>query len=260
MTPSHEFSYSGKIVLVLGGGLRYTEATAVFGRKYALYFRIIAEDGSRRKLNMKTRTNIRWLTQLALLVAILLVLNYTPLGYLQIGPLAASLLTVPVAIGAMTMGPTAGAILGGVFGLTSFLQAMQGKSAMSAALFQVSPVGSFVVCFVMRVLMGLCTGLIFAALCKAMPKQEKLNCFLGGLAAPLLNTVFFMTALGVLFGNTDYVQGLMGGKNVIVFICTFVGINAVCEMISSTILTGAIGAALSKARLIPAPQSKKALE
>ena len=49
---------------------------------------------------MKNRTNVRWLTQLALLVAILLVLNYTPLGYLQIGPLSASLLTVPVAIGA----------------------------------------------------------------------------------------------------------------------------------------------------------------
>ena len=56
---------------------------------------------------MKNRTNVRWLTQLALLVAILLVLNYTPLGYLQIGPLSASLLTVPVAIGAMTMNPMA---------------------------------------------------------------------------------------------------------------------------------------------------------
>ena len=59
---------------------------------------------------MKNRTNVRWLTQLALLVAILLVLNYTPLGYLQIGPLSASLLTVPVAIGAMTMNPMAGAV------------------------------------------------------------------------------------------------------------------------------------------------------
>ncbi len=88
---------------------------------------------------MKNRTNVRWLTQLALLVAILLVLNYTPLGYLQIGPLSASLLTVPVAIGAMTMSPTAGAILGGVFGATSFIQAVEGKSAMGAALFQVSP-------------------------------------------------------------------------------------------------------------------------
>ena len=110
---------------------------------------------------MKNRTNVRWLTQLALLVAILLVLNYTPLGYLQIGPLSASLLTVPVAIGAMTMNPMAGAILGGVFGATSFIQAVEGKSAMGAALFQVSPAGTFVVCFVARVLMGLCTALIF---------------------------------------------------------------------------------------------------
>ena len=84
---------------------------------------------------MKNRTNVRWLTQLALLVAILLVLNYTPLGYLQIGPLSASLLTVPVAIGAMTMNPMAGAILGGVFGATSFIQAQPcSRSALRAPL------------------------------------------------------------------------------------------------------------------------------
>mgnify|MGYP003210048793 CR=1 FL=1 len=52
---------------------------------------------------MKNRTNTRWLTQLALLVAVLLVMNYTPLGYLQVGPLSMSLLTIPVAIGAMTL-------------------------------------------------------------------------------------------------------------------------------------------------------------
>ena len=33
-----------------------------------------------------------------------------------------------------------------------------------------------------------------------------------------------------------------------------VGINAVCEMISSTVITGAVGAALSKAHLIPSAQ------
>ena len=61
---------------------------------------------------MKNRTNVRWLTQLALLAAILLVMNYTPLGYLQIGPLSASLLTVPVAIGAMTRDALAGGLVG----------------------------------------------------------------------------------------------------------------------------------------------------
>lgn len=60
-----------------------------------------------------------------------------------------------------------------------------------------------------------------------------------------------MTMLVVLFGNSEYIQGLMGGQNVIVFICSFVGINAVCEMISSTVITGMVGAALYKARLLP---------
>ena len=58
-----------------------------------------------------------------------------------------------------------------------------------------------------------------------------------------------MTALIVLYGNTDYVQGLIGGQNILLFVCSFVGINAVCEMIASTVLTGAIGYALYRSRL-----------
>ena len=194
---------------------------------------------------MKNRTNIRWLTQLALLVAILLVLNYTPLGYLQIGPLSASLLTVPVAIGAMTMGPTAGA----VFGATSFIQAVEGKSAMGAALFQVSPFGTFVVCFVARVLVGLCAGLIFAALRKAMPKNEKLCCFLGGLAAPVLNTVFFMGFLVLIFYNCEYVQNLantLGAANAFMFIVLLVGVQAIFEWAICCVVAGAVSLPVRK--------------
>lgn len=90
---------------------------------------------------MKNRTNTRWLTQLALLVAVLLVMNYTPLGYLQVGPLSMSLLTIPVAIGAMTLGPVAGAILGGVFGTTSFVSALQHPQCDERRLLQASPGG-----------------------------------------------------------------------------------------------------------------------
>ena len=61
-----------------------------------------------------------------------------------------------------------------------------------------------------------------------------------------------MTALVLLFGNTEYVQGLIAGRNVIVFICSFVGINAVFEMIASTVITGFVGFALYKAKLISA--------
>ena len=70
-----------------------------------------------------------------------------------------------------------------------------------------------------------------------------------------------MTLLVVLFGNTDYVQGLMGGKSVLMYICTSIGLNAVCEMVSATVVTGAVGAALSRARLLPVEKrEEKAVE
>ncbi|WP_346668223.1 ECF transporter S component [uncultured Subdoligranulum sp.] len=198
---------------------------------------------------MKKRTNVRWLTQLALLVAILLVMNYTPLGYLQIGPLSASLLTLPVAIGAMTMGPLAGTILGAVFGITSFLQAMEGKSALSAAMFGASPVATFVVCVVSRVLMGLCAALLFKGLCKLLPRQEKFCCFAGGLLTAVLNTVFFMGALVLLFYNLPYVQDAaqsMGATNALMFVVLFVGVQAIGEWVTCCLVAGAVALPVRK--------------
>ena len=75
-----------------------------------------------------TSYEVRRITTLALLIAVVLLMSYTPLGYLNIGVLSASLLTIPVAIAAIIMGPMDGAIIGTVFGLTSFFNAMQGKS------------------------------------------------------------------------------------------------------------------------------------
>ena len=73
---------------------------------------------------MKKGFKPRELTLLGLLTAVLLVMSFTPLGYLNIGPLAITLNMIPVAIGAIALGPTGGAILGGVFGMTSFLQCL----------------------------------------------------------------------------------------------------------------------------------------
>ena len=197
---------------------------------------------------MKNRTNIRWLTQLALLVAILLVLNYTPLGYLQIGPLSASLLTVPVAIGAMTMGPTAGAILGGVFGAVSFYDAVTGASAMTGALFQVSPVNTFILCVGMRVLMGVCVGLIFNAV-KNFDKPGTWSYIVSAMCAPALNTLFFMGYIVLAFYGCDYVQNLVsvkGAANPLMFVVLLVGVQGVAEFLVSGILGGIVARAVRK--------------
>ena len=68
------------------------------------------------------------------------------------------------------MGPMAGAVLGGVFGAVSFYDAVTGASAMTGALFQVSPLHTFILCVGMRMLMGLLVGLIFQGLKKQTTK------------------------------------------------------------------------------------------
>ena len=199
---------------------------------------------------MKTSTKTRQLTVLGLLTGILLLMAYTPLGYLNIGPLAISFNVIPVALAAITLGPAGGAAAGAVFGLTSFLQCIGvgGVSSMGVVLFGINPVLAFIQRFVPRLLDGLLLGYIFRGVKKA--SNARLGCFITGFFSAFLNTLFFMTTLVVLFGNTEYMQGLIGGKNIILFVCGFVGINAVCEMVSSTIITGAVGFALLKAGLI----------
>ena len=61
-------------------------------------------------------TNTKTLTRVALLVAIELVMKLVGLGSVPVGPLYMSFLTLPIAVGAITMGPAVGALLGGVFG------------------------------------------------------------------------------------------------------------------------------------------------
>lgn len=201
---------------------------------------------------MKKTFNTKQLTTLGLLTAVLLLMAYTPLGYLNIGPLAITLNIIPVALAAITLGPIGGAIIGAVFGLTSFLQCIGvgGTSAMGAILFDINPFFAFVQRFVPRLLDGLLLGYIFKGVRKAANVQ--VSCFVTGFFSAFFNTLFFMAALVLLFGNTEYIQGLIDGRNVIVFICSFVGINAVFEMIASTIITGLVGFALYKAKLISA--------
>lgn len=187
---------------------------------------------------------------LAMLCGILLLMSFTPLGYLNIGPLAITLNMIPVAIAAVVLGPLGGAVTGGMFGLTSFLQCIGvgGVSAMGAVLFGINPFLAFIQRFIPRLLAGFIAGLV----CRWVQKKfnNTVASFLTGFLAAFLNTLLFMSALIILFGNTEYVKGLIGGQNIIVFVCAFVGINALFEMIASTAVVGLIGKVLEKTKLI----------
>ncbi len=198
----------------------------------------------------KNNEKVARLVLIALLTAIMIILSTTPLGYLKIGLLEITLNVIPLGIAAVSLGPVGGLAVGAVFGITSFLQCLGigGVSPMGAILLEINPILTFILCLLPRILVGLITGLLH----KPMTKKagNKIPCFITGFLAALLNTILFMGSLVLLFGKTDYVQELIAGRNIIVFICTFVGINAVFEMIASTLITGAIGSALYRAKVI----------
>ncbi len=205
---------------------------------------------------MKTLFNARSLTILAMMTALLLIFSFTPIGTIPIGPLSITLNIIPVAIAAIALGPKGGLAMGAVFGILSFLQCIGVgiPSGMGAILFGIDPFLAFVQRFVPRALDGLLVGLIFSAAQKRWGNTP--SCFLAGFCSAFLNTLLFMSALILLFGQTEYVQGLIAGRNVFVFVCAFVGVNAVVEMIVSTLIAGAIGSALFHAGLLPVKQGE----
>ena len=192
---------------------------------------------------MENKKNIgtRYLVELSLLSAIIILMAMTPLGYVKTPALSITLLTIPVAVGAIILGPKGGAILGAVFGATSFAQAVSGTSLMTAALLQINPVGTFFLCFVPRILEGFLCGFIFQ-LCKK-GTYKKTAYYIAGFSCPILNTLLFMGTLLALFYRSDYIQNLMtslGVSNPFSFIVALVGIQGlieavVCGLVGSTI-------------------------
>ena len=199
---------------------------------------------------MKNKSNVRALTILALMTALLVIFSFTPIGSIPVGPLVITLNIIPVAIAAVALGPKGGLAMGCVFGVLSFLQALGVgiPSGMGATLVSIDPLRAFLQRFVPRALDGLLVGMIFRACEKKLGRGA---CFVAGFFSAFLNTLFFMGALVLLFGGTEYVQGLIGGRSIIAFICAFVGVNAVFEMAASTLVTGLVGAALYRAKVLP---------
>ncbi len=198
---------------------------------------------------MNIRKKTTNLVVMAVLAALIVIMSLTPIGYLKVGLVEITFIMIPVAIGAILLGPTGGIILGLVFGLTSYIQGATGSTPLGAYLFNLNPFFAVIVCIGSRTLMGFLTGLIFKLTTKtSMPKIAR--CSIAGFLSAALNTVFFMTTLVLCYAGPLKESGFWKeGKNVFAFVAAFVGVNAIVEAVAATFITGAVGVALYKAKL-----------
>ena len=171
---------------------------------------------------------------------------FTPLGYFRTPGLSITFLTVPVAVGAIILGPEGGAVCGLVFGITSLIQCFMGGS-FGSMLLSINPLGTAFTCIVPRVLEGLLCGLVFRWI-KRVSKNSAY--FAASLACPLLNTVFFMSAIVLIFYHTEYIQGLvqtLGVTNPLMFVVAFVGVQGMIEAVVCFLIASAVSRALGAA-------------
>ena len=199
---------------------------------------------------MKTRKrDTRWLVLLALFVAIEIFLNVTGIGLIPLPLIKASTLHIPVIVGAVLMGPLAGGVLGGVFGLCSIWSNSTAPTALS---FAFSPflatsaagaVKTIWIAFGCRVLIGVVAGWLWIIL-KKLRVNDLVALPVVGAAGALTNTGLVMTSIYLLLSPEFAAAKNIAMEAVLGGVMAIVAANGVPEAIAAAVLVTAIGKAM----------------
>ena len=154
---------------------------------------------TRRKSTINPR--VVEMTMTALLAALIILMTFTPIGYIPVGPLKMTLLTLPVAVGSIVLGWRSGLILGGVFGLTSFYTCF-GMDALGNYLLDENPVFCALMCIVPRLLCGFLPALIYSAISKKGTRRTMLAIPVSAASVAVINTVLFVSAMWIFYSGS----------------------------------------------------------
>ena len=179
---------------------------------------------------------IKRMTGIALLMALIVVLQFVTSMIPPVGGFSISLVLIPIVIGAAVYGPGAGALLGATFGVIVFINCVTNADPGGAMVFQANPILCFLVVMGKGILAGLLSGLTYAAL-KNLNPHVAILC--AAIVCPLVNTGTFIVCMLTFF--KDVLAAWAGGGDIIAYILTgFVLFNFVPEMIINVVF-GSVG-------------------
>lgn len=195
----------------------------------------------------KQKKDLRRMVQIALLAAIMMVMSATPLGYIPLPFMKATIMHIPVIVGACLLGPRVGAGLGALFGLTSIVMATISPNITS---FVFTPFYSFneqfhgsiwsiVVAMLPRILIGVVSGYVFIFI-KKIISNDTVSLMAAGVAGSLTNTIGVMGLIYILFGEQYAIAGGKDPQLLLGVIIGVIGTNGIMEAIIAAILTAAV--------------------
>ena len=206
------------------------------------------------------RSQTLGMVQVALFAALIIIMAFTPfLGYIPLGFTRATIIHVPVIIGSILLGPKKGAVLGGIFGLTSFINNTMNPTVTSFvftpfySLGEMQGIGSIIICFVPRILVGIIPYFVFKVLYKEMKsKGSGMLVALGiaGLAGSFVNTLLVMNLIFVFFRDAYAAANGVAANAVYGFILSIIAMNGIPEAIVAAVIVAVVGRTLLKSRLV----------
>lgn len=186
------------------------------------------------------------LVQIALLTALMLLLQLA-LGSLRIGPVTLSFSLVPLVIAAVFIGPGAGALLGLVSGVVTFVQVLTAADPFYTLLIATNPLLTALICISKTTLAGLLAGLCYRAICK-VSKYRALNVILPAVVCPVINTGIFCIGMYFGFGSalqSSEVFGAAASAGLVSFILIgLAGVNFLYEVLSNVVVCPIVAKAL----------------
>lgn len=202
---------------------------------------------------VKRKKDTRWMVGVALMAAIVVLLANTPLGMIQLPVTKATTVHIPVILGGVVLGPMAGAILGGVFGICSLIS---NTIAPTLTSFAFSPFmsttglsGALKAIWISvgcRVMIGVVAGWLWIIL-KKLKCKETVALAVVGFVGALTNTMLVMGSIYVLLAEQYAAAKNVGGSAVMGLIMGTVAVNGIPEALAAMVLTTAIGAVLLRA-------------
>lgn len=181
----------------------------------------------------------------AMLLAVEVVMSFTPLGFLRYGLLSITMLHIPVIICAMMLGKKYGAALGFVMGFCSFyINTTQPgpTSFIFTPFYSFAGVdgnfGSLLIAFLPRIALGYVSGWLYE---KFRDKNGRLVAAGCGLCGSLINTIGVMGGIFLLF-KAPYEAAI--GSNFTTLLMTTVSVNSLAEIIIAVFATSAIHQAM----------------
>ena len=173
------------------------------------------------------------MTALALLIALIVVLQSLGGMIPPIGGFTISLVLIPIVLGAALYGPGAGALLGAAFGVLVIIGCVNGTDVGGQMVFQANPFLCILVVMSKGILAGLCSGLVYRALAS---RNGTLAMVLAAIVCPVVNTGFFVACMWVFF--IDVLAAWAGGGSIIGYVLTgLVLCNFVPELIINVVFS-----------------------